>query len=120
MTLYTDLNPFNHGTAGVGYEEMLDGESSRLVTVLEEGWQIAGANILCLSAETEKNSNNFRVEIGDKTYLLKHSHINTPEAQAIINRSVAYLKDNGVKTPLILPTVDGTTFYVTKSGIFCV
>ena len=38
MTQYTDLDPFNHGTATINYEQMPDSESSRLATILKDGW----------------------------------------------------------------------------------
>ncbi|MBT6774588.1 phosphotransferase [Candidatus Woesearchaeota archaeon] len=119
MTQYTDLDPFNHGIATVKYEKMPTAESSRLATILKEGWGRDEVDILRLSAGAEKNSNNFRVETKSGVYLLKHSHINKPEVQDVVNRAVAYLKDNGIKTPTVIPTTKGTTFDVTDEGVFC-
>ena len=119
MTQYHDLDPFNHGTTTVEYEEMPKSEASRLATILKEGWGRCDVNILRLSAGAEKNSNHFRVETKTGVYLFKHSHINNPETQDVVNRAVAYLNDNGVKTPTIIPTTEGATFYVTGNEVFC-
>src|SRR3989338_6714438 len=119
MTQYHDLDPFNHGTTTVEYEEMPKSEASRLATILKEGWGRCDVNILRLSAGAEKNSNHFRVETKTGVYLFKHSHINNPETQDVVNRAVAYLNDNCVKTPTIIPTTEGATFYVTGNEVFC-
>ncbi|MEK6969915.1 MAG: phosphotransferase [Nanoarchaeota archaeon] len=119
MIQYHDLNPFNHGTTTIEYEEMPKSESSRLRAILKEGWGKDNANFLRLSAGAEKNSNNFRVETPPGVYLLKHSHVNNPEAQDLINKAIGYLKDEGIKTPTVIPTIERTTFYATKEGVFC-
>jgi Ser/Thr protein kinase RdoA (MazF antagonist) len=118
MTQYADLDPFNHGTATINYEQMLDGESSHLATILNDGWGKDG-DIQRISAGAEKSSNNFRVETDSDVYLLKHSHINNTEDQDLINRAIIYLQDNGVKTSTIIPSIAGTSFHLTKEGVFC-
>jgi Ser/Thr protein kinase RdoA (MazF antagonist) len=119
MNTYSDLNPFNHGTATIKYEHASDVESSRLAAILREGWGIDDAKFLRLSAGAEKNSNNFRVETSSGVYLFKQSHINKPRTQDVISNAMSYLKDNSIKTPAIIPTNEGANHYVAKEGIFC-
>ena len=119
MLRFSDLNPFNHGTATIFYKSVSHEKFSYISSILKEGWKINANNILCLSAGAEKNSNNFRIETEKGVYLLKLSHINDPLKQKNINQAIIYLGKNEIKTPRIIPTKDRSTFYAPNNYVFC-
>lgn len=117
--MYTNLNPFNHGTATISYSIMPEEESSPLRKILQDSWGIDEAKIRRLSAGAEKSSNNFRVDAASGIYLLKHSHINEPDKQDLVNRCISYLKEKGIQVPTIIPAQKEETFIVKEGSVFC-
>lgn len=114
----TDVDPFNHGTTTLQYTPVSNTEQTHLAALLNEAWNIHATNISAIS-HTDKTSRNFRVETPTQTYLLKKSRISDPQTQDLIHRSIAYLHENGIKTPTIILPSCASSFYTTPEGIFC-
>lgn len=122
MEILTDVDPFNHGTTTIHYEELPEAKAGPLISILQDRWRISGVKSISRQATgTEKSSNNYKVlTTSDQRFLLKRSHTSTASRQELIDRSIAFLHGKGVPTVVTLATVDGSSFHQTPEGMFCV
>src|SRR3989338_877310 len=117
---YTSPDPFNHGTTTITYNPVTETEVENLSSVVKRGWGVDTDSIQELSAGTDKNSNNFRIDSSSGSYVLKWSHIGDPAVRKLVNQVIAYngSKEIHVSTPI--PTAsDLTSFSSNHQGLFC-
>lgn len=117
---YTNPDPFNHGTTSITYIPVTAAEVEDLSFVVKHGWNIDIDSIHKLSAGTDKNSNNFRVDSSSSSYVLKWSHIDDPPVRRLVNEVIAYSGIKGIKISPPIPTVsDRNSFFGNHKGLFC-
>ncbi|HEY5600912.1 MAG TPA: phosphotransferase [Patescibacteria group bacterium] len=116
---YSRFNPFNHGTTSVNFQEVELEKFGYLSIILRNGWGIIEIDSIAQVSEgAEKSSNNFRVALGNKNYLLKESHINDPQTQKLVNDFITLLAENGMPVASIILTNSGESFY-SQARAFC-
>jgi Ser/Thr protein kinase RdoA (MazF antagonist) len=116
---YTNLDPFNHGTTTVTYDDVPAEEAENLKEIVGQ-WGIIADSVQWLSAGAEKASNNFRVD-GDKgSFLLKRSHVGDGVKQGIIHSVLDYLVEEGLPVTAPLKMRDDSTFCVQGDSIYVV
>lgn len=126
----TEFQPFNHGSTSVEYQEVTTDERKTLESVLESGWGIKNVGFIGQpffpyitgggDGPAEISSNNYRVDVDDKSYLLKKSNINNSEEQRIINESIIRCEEVGVPVAHLFLDVDGKVFWQDSDGeVYC-
>lgn len=118
--IYTNLDPFDHGTTSIRYLEVPKSVFDQIEDVLEKGWQLQGVTSVGQAySQAEVGSNNFKALSDDGEYLLKLSHINSPFEQEVVNSLIGYSRGKGVPSPLVFPTSDGNLQFVANGRVFC-
>lgn len=116
----TDFDPFNHGVVNPSYRDVDDQQYRELSAVLNKGWKFKNIKKIEQACEgAEKSSNNYRIIFESTPFLLKHSHINDPITQDLVNKCLIYCGNKGIPVAHLIPTVNKDNHFVDKSGIYC-
>ncbi len=116
----TVFNPFNHGTSSITYRPVNQSTYDTLSRILLQGWKISNiSEILWHDVGPKINSNNFKITVGNKRFLLKISHIKDPELQMLINKCLQFCERNEASTAHLILTSSGSSFLINSDNFFC-
>jgi Ser/Thr protein kinase RdoA (MazF antagonist) len=105
----------NHSVYEIGWREIPQELGKEVAAILRAQYGIEGLEAIHQVNEFERASNNFRCKVrqgGNETTVLLRKHITkkvTAESIALVDRTLAYLREHGIAVPVLIPTIHGTT-----------